>query len=97
MIEASARSVSRRTVPGRGHGDLFYPEDLRILANILNETLAALSPDRRTIADHMQIAKLVLAWGVTSELKSNDGARIYGDFIDRTFIFFLAQSNRGFG
>ncbi|MET4483921.1 putative coiled-coil protein SlyX [Bradyrhizobium sp. F1.13.3] len=80
-------SASRRTVPAEKHGDLFYPEDLRILANLFDEAVAALPPDRRTIANRTQIAKLVLARGATREAKSdpNHSACVLGDSIDHMF------------
>lgn len=85
--EASASRPSRRTVPAKQYGDLFYPEDLRILANIFDQAVAALPPDRRTIANRTQIAKLVLAQGTTREAKSDPthGACVLGDLLDRTF------------
>ncbi|MET4324019.1 hypothetical protein ABIC02_007811, partial [Bradyrhizobium sp. RT5a] len=80
-------SAGRRTVPAQKHGDLFYPEDLRILAKFFDEAVAALPPDRRTIANRTQIAKLVLARGTTREIKSNPnhGDCVLGDLIDHMF------------
>ncbi|MCK1730705.1 hypothetical protein, partial [Bradyrhizobium sp. 142] len=85
--EASASRPSRRTVPAKQYGDLFYPEDLRILANIFDQAVADLPPDRRTIANRTQIAKLVLARGTTREAKSDPthGACVLGDLLDQTF------------
>ncbi|MCK1739974.1 hypothetical protein IVA80_03535, partial [Bradyrhizobium sp. 139] len=80
-------STSKRTVPAKQYGDLFYPEDLRILADIFDQAVAALPPDHRTIANRTQIAKLVLAQGTTREAKSDPihGACVLGDLLDQTF------------
>ncbi|OSI75615.1 hypothetical protein BSZ21_04840 [Bradyrhizobium canariense] len=64
---------------------------LLALASVMvlaTSSLVSSSSNRQIIANRTQIAILVLARGVTSELKSdpNDGARLLGDFIDQTFI-----------
>ncbi|WP_377830738.1 hypothetical protein ACFKHW_28590 [Bradyrhizobium lupini] len=44
LVAIAEASASRRTVPAENHGDLIYPEDLRILANFFDEAVAALPP-----------------------------------------------------
>ncbi|MFB9263049.1 NolY [Bradyrhizobium erythrophlei] len=69
----------RRTeqVLGR-HGGVFYPEDLRVLGRLFEQTVAALPAAMQTSANRTTIAKLILAGAVVTE------GRLAFDAVDDT-------------
>jgi hypothetical protein len=48
-------------------GAVFYPEELSILGNVLDQVVQSLPPDPRTLSNRMTIARNLMACALTGE------------------------------